>query len=111
MALTGILLGAVALLGVDLALSLKQAGRHHRSVDAVVRMINPADAAILGVAPMAASTALALALLLWLGRRSVDRIVPLAAPLFVAARHDPFAAKLCRARLAVSHRTGGLYGP
>ncbi len=109
-ALTGIVFGAVALLGVDLAFSMKGASRQHRSA-AAVRIVNAADSAVLSGVPAVTSMALALALLLWLGRRSMDR-VPHALPERAATiRTASGRAETSRDQHSVSYHTGGLYGP
>lgn len=110
-ALTGIVFGAVALLGVDLAFSMKCAGRQHRSAAAAVRIVNAADSVVLSGVPAVTSMALALALLLWLGRRSMDR-VPHALPERAATiRTASGRAETSRDQHSVSYHTGGLYGP
>lgn len=106
--LAGVLVGAVALIGVDLV-SADRAGHRHARVPAAIQFVSSADAAIT-VGSVGAVT-LALALLLWLGRRTADAGVPLR----VAASHSPHvddAVKASRrSKLSISYRSGGLYGP
>ncbi len=108
-ALAGVIVGAVAIFGVDLAFAMKQTGKHPRTHAAVVRLVSSADAAALGAAPVAAVTVLAL--MLWLGRRSTDPI-PLSLPTPSATvPADIHVETTTRARFSISYHTGGLYGP
>ena len=105
--LAGVLVGAVALIGVDLVTAERAAHRHHRA--AVVQFVTPADAAIT-VGTIGATATLALALLLWIGRRTAD-----ACPILSVVERFPRLEEVSQPKgrdsFSISFRSGGLYGP
>lgn len=106
--LAGVLVGAVALIGVDLVSADRVSHRHAR-VPAAIQFVSSADAAIT-VGSVGAVT-LALALLLWLGRRTADEGVPLPMPASQSPHIDDSVKASRRRRLSISYHSGGLYGP
>ena len=110
-AVTGIMLGVVALLGVDLFFSFKHAGKHPRSHAAAVRMVGTAESALLVGSTSSACMALTLALLLWLGRRSVSSMPGSFVCSRILAPGDFLVAGTTHDRYSISYRSGGLYGP
>lgn len=107
----GLVLGALAIIGIETAAAGKHASRITRSAVIAVRTVVPTDAAVLLMGPSAGCTVLAVVILLWLGRRLA------AGPRRIALRPPILALIDQRNRLArdrshrISYRSGGLYGP
>lgn len=106
--LAGVLVGAAALIGFDLVTAERAAHRHHRAA-AVVQFVAPTDAAIT-VGGFGTTATLALALLLWLGRRTADAR-PVLSVILALPHLDDASQALSRESFSISYRTGGLYGP
>jgi hypothetical protein len=109
--LAGVLVGAVALIGVDLV-SADRVGHRHTRVPAAIHFVSSTDAAIAAIAVgTVGAVTLALALLLWLGRRTADEGVPLPLPASQSPHIDDSVQASRRNKLSISYRSGGLYGP
>jgi hypothetical protein len=109
LAVAGILVGAVALLGFDLT-NPTTAARWHKTPSSIVHSVAPSNAAM-AVSPALACSAVVLAILLWLGRQSVNPlrwITPIEPIKLVFHSQIPPAL---RSRASISYHSGGLYGP
>lgn len=110
LAVAGILLGAVALLGFNL---VTQGGpvRSHKASTSIVHAVAPTNSSAFAIPTALAGSAAVLALMLWLGRHGADtlrRLLP------VEPRRAPMPATLppaLRSRVSITYHTGGLYGP
>jgi hypothetical protein len=109
--LTGVLFSLVALVGVDFAASYRASSRQHRAVVSVVGVVGASDTAGIGAGPIVATAVLVLALLLWLGKRSIDAIPRSVLQAASAAKDQPLAAGVVQRRHSISYTSGGLYGP
>ncbi|HKQ47013.1 MAG TPA: hypothetical protein VJZ71_02960 [Phycisphaerae bacterium] len=109
-AVAGILVGAIALLGVDL-ISSSGPARSHKSPASVVHSVATASSAAIGIPTALAGSAAVLALVLWLGRHGADllrQLVPIESQIsHVPAKRSPAP----QSRQSISYHTGGLYGP
>ena len=109
-AVAGVLVGAVALLGFDLTYPAA-AARGHKSPSAMVHAVAPGNSAAIVMTPALAGSALVLALMLWLGRQSIDSLrgFPPIEP--VRSAGCSTIPPMLRSRVSISYHTGGLYGP
>ena len=110
LAVAGILVGAVALLGFDL-MSSSGLARSHKSPASIVHSVAPASSAAIAIPTALAGSAAVLALVLWLGCHGGDvlrQLVPIEPRIASTPSHVP---PTLQARISITYHTGGLYGP
>lgn len=107
--LAGVLVGAVALVGVGLTASEKGTHRHHHPATAI-QFASQSDA-VIAVGSIGATVAFALALMLWLGRRTADACPPPGISQLQPRQSVSVAYSIFRDRFSISYHAGGLYGP
>ncbi len=108
-AVAGILVGTVALLGVDL--TGPTTARWHKAPSSVVHSVGSANSAAIAIAPAFACSVIVLVMLLWLGRRRVVSVFCLPPVVRAIARSPSTIQPIDQSRFSISYHTGGLYGP
>lgn len=109
-AVCGIVVGAVALIGIDPVLGGRSNVGHPKASGVVVRVVSSANAAALAAGPAFGAATLALAILLWVGRHAPTICPPRSHPILCIAG-APDTRPAVKRRFAISYHIGGLYGP
>jgi len=110
-AVSGLVVGTVALIGLDLAHAAKSSARPHKPTFVMVRVMATAQAAALPAGPQFAASILALALMLWLGRQSPASAPDITPSSTHTAIIDASGEAALPQKSSISYHIGGLYGP